>query len=372
MPTNDHGLGVLSGTILNVFDELGLPCDTLTLFSASIPYFDGGNSDYVKRVMEELRASDGIILSCSVSSHVPSALLMAMMEYFSLEEYDDVLRDKNIFLVIVSDKGGEQQVVHMLTSALHALGAYPSQTLALNADDVSFLSKNEDYQTAIEKTTEDYCRTVRQKRKFFVPKIHSNTFVTENVSDDDENETDIYDQAANEKTVEIFNNLTEEEIESLNEITKLFEDKFMNTEEEAVVEEKPKRGRPKKKVDVPLTCRGLTKDLVNQFIPQLSVGIDALIQLTITGADAGAEEFTGYLRISDKKCSYIEGGKNTNPNIPTNPDLLITTDNNSWMDILSNKNTAQKSFLVGKLKVRGNFTLLSKFDSVFGRDTKNK
>ncbi|MDR2167058.1 MAG: SCP2 sterol-binding domain-containing protein [Clostridiales bacterium] len=44
---------------------------------------------------------------------------------------------------------------------------------------------------------------------------------------------------------------------------------------------------------------------------------------------------------------------------------MVTADSRAWNDVLSKKVTAQKAFMMGQLKVRGNFVLLTKFDQMF-------
>ena len=86
----------------------------------------------------------------------------------------------------------------------------------------------------------------------------------------------------------------------------------------------------------------------------MASGLTAIIQFSITGA----ETFDGYLTIVDNECEYTEGQAE-------NPEITIISDSNTWHDVLKGKHTAQKAFMIGGLKVRGNFVLLTKFDTLF-------
>jgi len=102
------------------------------------------------------------------------------------------------------------------------------------------------------------------------------------------------------------------------------------------------------------TAKQITQNLPHYYQPQLSAGLQAVIQFSITGA----ETFDSFLHIHSTECAYTEGVANA-------PDIVIMADTVMWMDILKGKYTAQKAFMIGGIKVRGDFMLLSKFDSLF-------
>ena len=107
-------------------------------------------------------------------------------------------------------------------------------------------------------------------------------------------------------------------------------------------------------VTKPKNCRQLTASLVHYYQPQLASGLVATIQINISGS----EEFNGYIQIDNIDCNYYDG-------IANNPTITIISSDRVWIDVLTGKATAQKSFMTGHLKIKGNFVLLTKFDQIF-------
>ncbi len=120
---------------------------------------------------------------------------------------------------------------------------------------------------------------------------------------------------------------------------------------------KPERLAPQAQPPKPRnkSCKQLTASMPHYYNPQLALGIRAVMIINITGD----ESFTGALIFDETHCSFEEG------TAPDDADMSISTDAKTWTDVLTGKFTAQRAFMVGSLKVRGNFLLLSKLDQLF-------
>jgi|GEM_PF-3094462 len=104
-----------------------------------------------------------------------------------------------------------------------------------------------------------------------------------------------------------------------------------------------------------LSVKQLTMKITDCYRPQFADGLKAVIQISVMGAEA----FDCFLKTDGEQCSIFEG-------LTDERDMIVTVDSKVWEDVLKGKHTAQKAFMTGRLKVKGNFMLLEKFDRLFG------
>lgn len=102
------------------------------------------------------------------------------------------------------------------------------------------------------------------------------------------------------------------------------------------------------------TCKQRTQSLYHYFQPQIAGSMNIIIQLEISGD----EKFSGYLQIKDGECTYFEGNSQKF-------DVAVIADCSVWEEVLNSKYTLQKAFMLGKVKVKGNFVIISKFEQLF-------
>ena len=152
-----------------------------------------------------------------------------------------------------------------------------------------------------------------------------------------------------------------DEDDVVSEITQFYAQKYQKTEtgiRPVSVEPVAEVLSPAKPAPAPKAknCRQMTESLPHGFNAQAAAGVQAVFQLSITGS----EPFEGYFTLQAGDCEYANG-------VAEQHDILITADAKAWMDVLSGKHTAQRAFMMGLLKVRGNFQLLTKFDQAFAK-----
>ena len=100
--------------------------------------------------------------------------------------------------------------------------------------------------------------------------------------------------------------------------------------------------------------RQLTASLIHFYQPQVAGDLACTIQINIDGPNA----FVGHLIINHNDCHYLDGPA-------SDPTLTILSDETNWLGVVTGKISAQKAFMTGSLKIKGNFVLLTRFDQLF-------
>ena len=427
LPHYDHGLNRVMSVIVRTLTELGMEFDEISLGFNQIPYYDGMRTHVMDDIVRRLRASSGVILSCTSQLFAPSAMMHTFLEYFECLEYKDALFEKHCLLATVSKTGGERSALEYMAKALQDLGGYESGRIGLqevytrSIDDGSEDAPEGSVRDIIEKVSEDFYRAVRQNRKYIVPmdktvmlqqhtppqqkqrsaayqnhaqqsQPQQNQIYQNQVQQGQVQQSQAHQQAARPEvnlppgnnmketagplTLETF---TERQEQDIKELTALFSEKYVQPPPQPY--QPPLPSSPPMALSPPQasapsqvpasvypfppaanatpqprvkTVKQLTQSLPHYYQPQMASGLTAIIQLSITGAEA----FDGYLTIVDSECEYTDG-------YHENPEITIIADSAIWHDVLKGKHTAQKAFMIGGLKVRGNFVLLTKFDTLF-------
>ena len=397
MPYLENEDSFVRDKVKSVFLELEADVDDIDLGRIHPPFFDGETTRSVDSIVEKIRAGDGVIFAARVSTFAPSAVLLNFFEYLTLPEYRGVLTDKHVMLVLFSKNGGEKSALSLINHIVSHLGGFVVGQIGLQSAHLT--DSNELSSEFIDKTCEDFYRVVRQKRNFIIPQDFSGQ-IGEPYFVADPHLNSVAQKPLGK------NNFTHEEEQDIEELSRLFSKKFGEPAEafqskptqinqasklssmpsdiinkparsiqadtppilanEVVQMRSPRQAESSQsnkpqKTDLPAslisrtkTAKQITQSLPHYFQPQLSAGLRAVIQINIHGD----EEFTGFLYIHSTECTYTEGPAPA-------PDIVIMADSSMWLDVLSGKFTAQKAFMVGGLKVRGDFVLLSKFDNLF-------
>ncbi len=103
------------------------------------------------------------------------------------------------------------------------------------------------------------------------------------------------------------------------------------------------------------TVRETFEAMPARFRPERAQGVTAVIQYDITGADGG----TCHVRIADGACTLHEGPAAA-------PALTVTMAAGDWLDMLAGKLNGQMAFMSGKLRHKGDMSLLMRLPSMFG------
>lgn len=358
---------------------LSIVRDTLSELGLTVRVFEwkdftqAGDDVLISELCKSVRESKGVILAFETILLSPSALIKSAIETVVSAGGRRILREKNLMLLAVAEEGGEKYACDSLSDVTAYLGAYETQRVAIGPPYVGAAaneSLTSDMESIIEKQAEDYYRIIRQNRRFFLPSL--------NLTPDSESNTDtgIWDLLSDtgkealtgykptlEGLLEKYGADGGTDDTEIDEISQILSKKASTLKPSSAgftpltsASLTPGSADIPAKVikSLPKTCRQLTRNLPHYFQPQLSGGLTAVFQFVISGD----ERFEGFLTIDNSSCIYDDGQS-------ASPDITILADSKIWGDILRSKHTAQKAFMVGQLKVRGNFVLLTKFDQLF-------
>ena len=402
LPHYDFGLAKVTQSITGTLIELGIEIDEVSLGFTSLPYFDGMRAQVMDDISARLRAASGVIFACTVQLSAPCAMMNVLLEFLQCEDYKNVLFEKHCMLAMVSKQGGERTALDYLARVISGCGGYESTRLGLQEAHTSVIRNEAEappgsIRDIIEKTTEDFYRAVRQNRKYIIaadtannsqpqvkyiqpsPQIPEYTQPAQQPVYTPPVQQPVYAQPAQQPVYtqpEHVNagklnleSFTEQQEQDIKELTALFSQKYVQPDNSQYYDTSIIQPQRKQQINSPVfrntqsaappkprtkTVKQLTQSLPHYYQPQMAAGLTALMQFSITGA----ETFDGYLTIVDNECDYNDGRAE-------NPEITIISDSAVWRDVLNGKHTAQKAFMIGGLKVRGNFVLLTKFDTLF-------
>ena len=146
--------------------------------------------------------------------------------------------------------------------------------------------------------------------------------------------------------------------DDISHIAKLLGQKYEEeTNVKKQLDEYTKYINQEKKVNISASLNSLkqkTQSLYHYFQPQLANGINIVMQVNISGK----ENFNGFFVIKNGECTYTDG-------IYPSPDVTIISDSVVWEEVVDGKCALQKAFMLGRLKVKGNFVVISKFEQFF-------
>lgn len=94
--------------------------------------------------------------------------------------------------------------------------------------------------------------------------------------------------------------------------------------------------------------------MAGRFNPNAAVGLNAVIQYNIEGADGG----NWYVVIKDQKCTVSEG-------VHSSPTLTMKMSDKDWIAMVSGQLNGMTAFMTGKLKTTGDIMLAQRLTTLF-------
>ena len=416
--TYDKGLLNITSLVNSTMQELGMGIKELNLGPpATIPFYDGVRSSQVQEIIENIRAASGVIFATTAGISGASAVLHTFLEH--LEQERDILKDKNCMIIVMSNKG-DYHVVDYLSRYISNLGGYDSVRMLL---DQAFFERGAN-QAIAEKQIEDFYRMVKAKRKFYRPHASASTPAMDQPTDpvrpyNFPSEPQPFVPAPSQadraqhilQNYEALNNqgavytpsgnpypqpnpvayqpqpsqLAPTHQEDIEDIANFFQKKinpaasppsnqqnyapphrpnepifstsqdFSPTLNPSLPNSPANQWFANEAVNIgQKTPRQLTASLIHHYQPHVAGDLACVLQMEVSGPNG----FSGYITINGAHCTYQDGQT-------SNPSLTVLSDETNWTQVITGKMSAQKAFMTGNLKIKGNFVLLTRFDQIF-------
>jgi len=103
------------------------------------------------------------------------------------------------------------------------------------------------------------------------------------------------------------------------------------------------------------TVKETFDNMPSRFRAEKAAGVNATIQYDITGDQGG----TWNAVIKDGACNVSQGAA-------ASPNLTLTMSSQDWLDMTGGKLSGQMAFMSGKLKHKGDMSLLMRLPGLFG------
>lgn len=364
-------------TVVKVLEELDIEIHKVDLYK--LPYFTGVKTKEMEIVMSAVRESKGVIAVTNVPMLSIHGAMQSFFDAATLYGAEDF--NKPLLAITYSNWLGEMEAAERMLKAWNILGGAEGGKVCFNKQ-----APLEEIEVRLEKEVEDFYRLLKQERgnigcsermiyRFIKEGVNLNeaagykvqpqnkvdrepeikSFASmlraENTEKTKEPEIRALEvpkragvETAAQKESHIDLSTKEQTIKEISSLLKKeVNDEFVSMN--AGVYRRPGQGEVVKNKKI--------QQLPHYFVAQYDKSLKAILKYQIT--DIGEE---GYIIIEDGDCVYEEA-------ISGMPTVELVLTDEVFKEIQSKKMTYQKAFMLGKLKVKGNFAILPKLDQVF-------
>jgi putative sterol carrier protein len=357
--------------ITKVLKELDIETELINLHE--LPYFTGKKNKEMDKIVEAIRLGKGVI----AVTHVPMLSMHGAMQTFfdSATLYTGENFNKPMMAITYSEWLGEVEAAERMLKSWNIIGGYEGSKVCIHQS-MSF----ENIEYILEKSSEDFYRLMKQDRQnmgsterqiynYFregqslsavqhgvvkkegtmiqtvekKPEVQVKSFIEvlkqEGKITEPPTVGTTYDSglSAKEQTIKEITHLLKRQVG---------EDESFKSLQAGVYT------KPSTIYTVQPALKKL-QQMPHFFIAQHDKTLEMVLKYNLT--HSGEE---GYIVIKNGDCEYIE----QTDELPV-VEFIVTEE--ALLDILTKKMTYQKAFMLGKLKVKGNFSVLPKIDQIF-------
>jgi len=300
--------------IYNSLENLDIEVESIFLEKNKLPYYYNKTTKEANEVFDKISEADGVIVLAEISSIGIKPYMSVLLEYLNETEYKNSLINKHLYVITVSNTDTEKEFAIRISNYF----------LAFDMIDCGYMGL-----TAYEAKNIENSKLTKEKLKHNLEIFNK----VRNVN------------MAKEKESLVLNN-KENNVSELAQLIK----------KQLEIEKTEKKEEPVKKCDIKTYTHELenkTACMVADIDLSKNKDLKTIVQLKIEGNTS----FLGVIYINTEEARYKSGET-------ASSDLTITTTQEVWEEIVNKKIELQRSFMTGKIKVKGNFGLLRKLDEI--------
>ncbi|MGL6173785.1 MAG: NAD(P)H-dependent oxidoreductase [Cellulosilyticaceae bacterium] len=335
----DNSRHFMISKVIEMIDQVlqELEVDIKIINLDELPYFTGSKLPEMDKIITSIEESKGVIILTQVSLVGIHAAVQSFFDHMSI--YDKSLEGKPLLPIAYSEWMGEIEAIQMMSRAWGILGGYTGGMIGLNS-----YMELEQVLTPIEREIEQFYRLLKQHRE---PLVSSQRYYYINnlkaIGKEGKQQLD-------RKFGTIFEEMSKN-IPNQLEVKNLLRNP-MDLEEEVEYTNRGIYTKPNKNIQKGNVIRRI-KNLPHYFIASHDKKLDAIIQYIVL--DTGEK---AYLTIKEGNCEVCEG-----MSIEANLEISLTEE--AINEIFNNTLTYQRAFMIGRLKAKGDFAIVSKMDQIF-------
>ena len=323
------GRGIIDDPTLQVISQITTVLQELNVKVQQYNLYEQRNG--ITALPNTLKDADGVILASTVEWFGVGGYMMQFLDACWL--YGDKNRIREIYMapVVMSTTHGEREGMLNLTAAWEMLGGLPCDGICGYIPDTTKLETNTEYIKIIEKKTENIYRTINQKMAVFPTSnqaVINKVAIAKGIELTPQESEQLSEYASDDKYVK-------KQKEDLQELASIFRDK-MGQEDSA-------SGNADEYV----------KKLDRVFTPVS--GIRAKYKISFQD---NPKLRPVIVDVDNSKCDCRTGDED-------GCDVVITSDQKIFEDILEGRLTFQRAFMAGNIKMKGDFKLLRSMDQLF-------
>ena len=323
------GRGIIDDPTLYVISQITTVLQELNVKVQQYNLYEQRNG--ITALPNTLKDADGVILASTVEWFGVGGYMMQFLDACWL--YGDKDKIKEIYMapVVMSTTHGEREGMMSLAAAWEMLGGLPCDGMCGYISDTTRFESSTEYSKIIEKKTENIYRTINQKMAVFPASNQA-----------------VINKVAVAKGID----LTPQESEQLSEYAS--DDNFVRTQKEDLQELasifRDKMGQEEAKSG---NSEEYVKILQKKFTPV--AGVSARYKIVFQD---NSRLKPIVIDIDGGKCDCRTGNAE-------DCDVVVTTDEKGFDDIIGGRMTFQRAFMAGSIKLKGDFKLLRSMDQLF-------